>query len=129
MLQGEPGRPREWIAWTPIGPYDSSSDQVERHLGWQFNPRQLEEPVKFAFAEAYRNQFHEPKLLKPLLAHGDVRAALQELKTPVPKPDLDMEVRASGSAQHADEGAERILRKHAVPNAMLPTHTSMMPMA
>src|SRR5439155_14135449 len=44
VVKGDSARPREWIAWTPIGPYDSSSEAVERNLGWQFNPRQLEEP-------------------------------------------------------------------------------------
>src|SRR5262249_5128403 len=32
------GPAREWLAWTPRGVYDSSSERVERFLGWHFNP-------------------------------------------------------------------------------------------
>jgi WD40 repeat protein len=38
---------REWIAWTPIGPYDASSLEAERYLGWQFNPKKFAAPVLF----------------------------------------------------------------------------------
>src|SRR5262249_49333443 len=88
----------------------SSSQKVERFLGWQFNPRRLEEPVKFATADAYRDTFHEPRLLEPLLAHGDIHEALRELKPPVPQPELELEANATDLEPAADGRGAQITR-------------------
>jgi WD40 repeat protein len=88
------GKTREWIAWNPIGPYDASSKDVERFLGWHFNPSKLEEPARFARADSYRDKFYKPLLLKPLLDVGDIHKTLREIDKPppVPKPNLELQV-------------------------------------
>lgn len=99
FITGGKGRARQWIAWTPTGPYDASSKDVERYLGWHFNPTRLEAPAKFAGADAYRNRFFKPKLLKALVAYGDYHKAIEDIDKPppVPKPDMNVEVDAQGS--------------------------------
>jgi WD40 repeat protein len=75
-----------WIAWTPLGPYDTSGREVERFLGWHFNPTRLGEPVHYARADAYRERLHKPGLLKPLLALSNLTDALRVLDRPVALP-------------------------------------------
>jgi len=90
-------RAPEWIAWTPLGPYDASSREAERYLGWHFNPKQLGGPVRFAPADAYREQQHKPGLLKPLLARGNLADALGELvEKPIPRASILWAVESDG---------------------------------
>jgi len=107
-LAAQAGKAREWIAWNPIGPYDASSKDVERFLGWHFNPSKLEEPPRFARADAYHDKFYKPLLLKPLLDLGDIHQALREIDRPppVPKPNLDLQVDSAGAGltQRDDRG-------------------------
>jgi WD40 repeat protein len=100
----------EWIAWTPLGPYDSSGRDAERYLGWHFNPTRLGEPVRFARADAYRERLHKPGLLKPLLAHGNLTDALREIDVPaaLPKATILCSVDAAGPPRLGG-GAEHIL--------------------
>ena len=113
FLAGEKQAVRQWVAWTPTGPYDASGKEAERYLGWHFNPMRLEEPAKFARADAYRGRFFKPKLLKALVSHGDYHKAIEEIDKPppVPKPDLDVEVNGPGSQLLlADEQGQFLVR-------------------
>jgi WD40 repeat protein len=59
----------EWLAWDPLGPYDSSGDAVATQFGWHFNqPDQPESPARFAMASdpAYQ-RFRREGLLRDLL--------------------------------------------------------------
>jgi hypothetical protein len=105
------GRAPEWIAWTPLGPYDSSSRDAEGFLGWHFNPSKLGEPVRFAVAEAYRERLHKPGLLKPLLAHANLTDALRELDKPVsvPRATIFCSVDAASPVRFGGGVAEQIL--------------------
>ena len=29
-----PGGPRDWVGWSPAGPYDASSPAAEARIGW-----------------------------------------------------------------------------------------------
>jgi WD40 repeat protein len=111
FITGDDPQAPEWLAWTPIGPYDASGKEVERHLGWHFNPSKLEEPARFAGADAYREKFYRPALLKPLLAHADIHKALGEIDKPqpLPKPDLHMEIDVRGATPPREDGQGQIL--------------------
>jgi hypothetical protein len=101
--------PPEWVAWTPLGPYDASGREAERYVGWHFNPPRLGGAVRFARADAYRERLNKPGLLKALLAHGNLADALRELDKPVslPKPTL---ILALGDAAAVPNGqAEQVL--------------------
>src|SRR5260370_21875524 len=50
-LAAQAGKARAWIAWNPIGPHDASSKDVERFLGWHFNPSTLQETPRFTRAD------------------------------------------------------------------------------
>jgi WD40 repeat protein len=100
----------QWIAWTPVGPYDSSDSDVERYIGWQFNAPRLGDPVKFGGADAYRRQFREPALLKPLLELGDIQSALERIKKPLPRPSVQLELDAPVMEPTREKNADRVVR-------------------
>jgi WD40 repeat protein len=101
----------QWIAWTPIGPYDSSGRAVERYLGWHFNPRRLEEPVRFAEAGEYRKKLYKPGLLKALLVHADVHQALADVPLPpVPRPSLDVQLASFGTGPLDPDKGQYLVR-------------------
>lgn len=73
---------RDWIAWTSIGPYDSSSPRAEEHLGWHFNPDQPRdgEPVSFARADKYRDAYQKPGILAHVIRTANTLEALKEFE-------------------------------------------------
>jgi WD40 repeat protein len=70
----------QWIGWHPTGPYDSSGQEVENHLGWHFNTGAAEAPTRFAAAGEYREQNFRRGLLAELVEKGKV--PLPELPMP-----------------------------------------------
>ncbi|QDV33987.1 WD40 repeat domain-containing protein [Tautonia plasticadhaerens] len=79
--RGEPG----WIAWNPLGPYDSSGQEAERRLGWHFNTGDPAAPTRFAQADQFP-EFRREGLVGELLE----RAALPPVAeaAPLPRPGL-----------------------------------------
>lgn len=69
---------RDWIGWTPVGPYDASRPEAERNLGWHINTGKAEAPTRFAEAGQYKKEYHRPDLLKYLVAKGKLDVALEE---------------------------------------------------
>lgn len=104
---------REWIAWTPVGPYDRSSAGAERFLGWQFNPAEPGEPTRFAAAEDYRGQFYTPRLLPAIARTADLGRALDEIRRrPVPKTGLGAALYENGiGPQPADARGQILVRQ------------------
>jgi WD40 repeat protein len=80
------GKPREWIGWSPVGPYDASGARAEEYLGWHFNTGDEERPTTFAPAGQYRKQYYKEGLLKYLVAQGDLAAALATRERELPPP-------------------------------------------
>jgi WD40 repeat protein/5-hydroxyisourate hydrolase-like protein (transthyretin family) len=58
---------RQWIGWSPLGPFDSSDQAIRSHLGWHFNMRTAGAPVAFAPLDQY------PKLYEPGLIGNAIR--------------------------------------------------------
>jgi WD40 repeat protein len=81
------GRPREWIGWSPYGPYDSGVAQTERLLGWHFNPTDPASPTSaFATADQYRKEYRRQGILKNLVAEADLKRALGAWEKEQPPP-------------------------------------------
>src|SRR5262249_11434197 len=59
---------RDWIGWSPHGPYESSGPRAERLLGWHFNTGKPDAPAAFAPAERYHKQYHREGILRHLVA-------------------------------------------------------------
>lgn len=74
-----------WIAWNPLGPYDSSGQEAERLLGWHFNTGDPDSPTRFAQADQFL-EFRREGLVGDLLE----RAALPPVAeaAPLPRPGL-----------------------------------------
>src|SRR5439155_26496540 len=56
----------DWVGWSPIGPYEASSRQAERHVSWHFNTGDPAHPADFALADQYRKEYYRDGIL-PLL--------------------------------------------------------------
>jgi WD40 repeat protein len=100
-----------WIAWTPLGPYDASGRDVERYLGWHFNPAVLGEPVRFARAGVYRERLFKPGLLKPVLALANLTEALRVVDRPValPRATIRCAIDAADPVRFGAGGADQLL--------------------
>jgi WD40 repeat protein len=101
----------EWVAWSPLGPYDASSKAVERFVGWHFNGARLEEAPKFATVETYREKYYKPDLLKELVASADIHKALDAINrpAPIPSPALDVDVETVGQGTVREDERGQIL--------------------
>ena len=64
------GQGRQWIGWSPLGPFESSDEQIEEYLGWHFNTGDPRCRTGFANLNEYRQQFYQEGLLEDLITHG-----------------------------------------------------------
>jgi WD40 repeat protein len=77
-----------WLAFTPLGPFDSSNSDVERYLGWHINTGNPRTPTSFARADQYREQYRQEGLLARLWDQG--RLAQVEPSRPLTRPTLSL---------------------------------------
>jgi WD40 repeat protein len=64
-------RDRDWIGWSPKGPYESSGLKVEGYIGWHVGTGNPERPVAFAVAKEYK-EYRKDGALRELLDTGEV---------------------------------------------------------
>lgn len=98
-------RQRQWIAWTPLGPYQASGRAAESYLGWHFNTDDPAKPTRFAAAEEYRETYYRDGLVNELIEHG----VLQEHR-PEPPAAITM-LFDSQSQQHSVAGGALRIRR------------------
>lgn len=72
---------RDWIGWSPLGPYEASGPRAERYIGWHVASDRPDRPPAFALANQYR-KYHRPGLLQRLVEAG----TLPEKEEPPPRP-------------------------------------------
>jgi WD40 repeat protein len=85
--KGKAAGARSWLAWSPLGPYESSGVEVESFFGWHFNTGQPETPTRFALATEYRD-LKRPNLLNDLLERGVLPPPPAPPPLPTPKLSL-----------------------------------------
>jgi WD40 repeat protein len=76
------GPERQWVGWSPQGPYDTG-DLVggERYIGWHTNTGDADAPTTFAEAAKYHKEFYRDGILHFLLLRGNLPAARKELES------------------------------------------------
>ncbi len=94
---------RQWIGWSPLGPYESSDPRVERLLGWHFNTGDADAPTSFARAGQYRKRYYRRGVLQDLLEFGGRRPLPPP--PPLPRPTMELQIEdlwgeVSGSDGH-----------------------------
>jgi WD40 repeat protein len=92
-----PAEPPAWIAWNPLGPFESSTESIERLVGWHFNLGQPERPAVFSSTDQYRENFRRGLVLD-LLSEGELTAP----KPSPPKPAPIMSLRLEGVEESID---------------------------
>jgi WD40 repeat protein len=72
---------KEWIAWSPAGPFDRSSEKADTFVGWHVNTGEPAKPVTFMPAGAYSEEFYkgDKGILKLLIEHGSLPKALDAI--------------------------------------------------
>jgi WD40 repeat protein len=104
---------RSWIGWSPFGPFESSDRLIEKLVGWHFNPRRPEEPVRFADLGEYREAFFGRGLLEALIRTGRIPA-----EWPPAQPRLSLLFRdVNGQPQLPDEAGR--LAADAIPSELI----------
>jgi WD40 repeat protein len=97
---------RDWVGWSPAGPYDVSGPRAEERLGWHTNTGKPEAPTTFADADAYRKEYHRKNLLKYVLAAADLGKGLKAWEAspdgPRPPPEPEPNVSLGGKGAAAD---------------------------
>ncbi len=48
---------RQWIGWSPLGPFDASDVEIRQRLGWHFNVSRPKAPLAFSPVDQYPNLF------------------------------------------------------------------------
>jgi WD40 repeat protein len=84
-------RGNDWIGWNPIGAFESSGKQAERHLGWHFNTGQPNAPTRFAAADQFSREYFRKGLLKELVERGELRKVPDPPPLPAPRMTLLIE--------------------------------------
>lgn len=77
---------RDWVGWSPAGPYDASDAASESRIGWLTNTGRPENPTTYATAREYRETYYRKDLLRFLAEAGELTAALdawEDARTPV----------------------------------------------
>ncbi len=59
---------RQWIGWSPLGPFDASDRQMRQRLGWHLNVARPGIPVAFVPLDEYP-EFHSSGLMRDLIAN------------------------------------------------------------
>ncbi|HYH69164.1 MAG TPA: hypothetical protein VD866_31005, partial [Urbifossiella sp.] len=101
---------RDWIGWTPAGPYDANTPAAEARLGWLTATGNPAEPVVFAGADQYRRLYYKTGFLRFLADTADFDAALKQYVAEFPRTRPELAVRADGAEER--DGA-RLLRARA----------------
>jgi WD40 repeat protein len=107
LTGGGKAQERDWIGWSPMGPYDCSGAGAERYLGWHFNTGDAAAPTRFALAGEYRKQYYREGLLKDLVAHGELRVA--ERPRP-PPPQMGLLIEDNGRFPEPDARSQILVR-------------------
>ena len=94
---------RQWIAWTPLGPYEASGRDAERYLGWHFNTPDPASPTRFAAADEYRGAYYREGLVKELVEQGTL-----EERRPDPPRGITMRFGPEAQQERTPGGAIRI---------------------
>jgi WD40 repeat protein len=103
------GGERQWIGWSPVGPFESSGRAAEQFVGWHFNTGEANAPTRFALADQYRNQYYREGILKELIVQGD----LQQVAPPPPPPPPQMTLLIEEEGRPRTEDAQgQILVRH-----------------
>lgn len=105
---------REWLGWSPIGPYDSSDRRTERLIGWHINTGDPARPTSFATADQYRKELYRPGLLKNLVDRGELTAALgdwdaEDAARPLPEPKTNLWADEVGPDPRKRDGKGQVL--------------------
>lgn len=87
---------RDWIGWTPAGPYDANSPAAEARLGWLTATGNPAEPVVFAGADQYRRQYYKTGFLRFLADDADFNSALKRYVAEFPRTSPVLSVLAGG---------------------------------
>src|SRR5262249_11366488 len=106
------GDERQWIGWSPLGPYDVSGQRAETLLGWHRNTGRGEAPAQFAPAGEYRRLFYRQGLLKELIASGDLPPPRRGQRDS--RPDIGLVLDDDGKLPPADGGGVVAVRSNRV---------------
>jgi WD40 repeat protein len=113
VTQGDKPQARQWIGWSPVGPYDFGGPNAERLLGWHRNTGQDEKPVSYDVADESRKLHHKPGILQDLIAKGNTGQALdawhQRIKPR--EPEMTLWLQEAGPSPPLDEKGRVVVRQ------------------
>ena len=110
------GQGRQWIGWSPLGPFESSDEQIEEYLGWHFNTSDPRRPTGFADLNQYRQQFYHEGLLEDLITHG--RLPREEDAETLPSPEMSLLIPELGTDPVKSDGHLLIRQRQEVTLAL-----------
>jgi WD40 repeat protein len=113
------GAPRQWVGWSPVGPYDSSGPAAEKLIGWHTNTGETDKaPVRFALANQFRKDNFKPGILKKLVEHANAGRAIDawqgDKDAPPPEPEMTLGVRVNGETVDPDKPKHFLMRQTGV---------------
>ena len=102
-------RRRDWVGWSPLGPYEASRTAAERLIGWHFNPTRPGAAATFALAEEYHDTYYDEGVLARLIAAGEYRP--KPAAAPLQRPIMSLWVQeGGGSSRQVDDQGTLLVR-------------------
>ena len=96
---------RQWIGWSPLGPFDASDPEIRQRLGWHFNVSRPKAPIAFAPVDQYPNLF-QPGFLSDSVKNVGRPAEIVPITLMEPQMNLQL-----SEAEHWDKSGTAILRQ------------------
>lgn len=110
ITTGETVAFRQWIGWSPLGPYDANdAEKADSYIGWHRNTGGPGGPVSFSQAGQYRARFYTPGLLESLLEAGSL---VRQAPKAVARPAMTLEIDSiDPKGPEEDRRGNRIIRQ------------------
>jgi WD40 repeat protein len=100
FFQSGNGHPdqRGWVGWSPLGPYDvSDAGGADALVVWHKNTGKPDAPAVAAPLDRYKKEYYRKDVLRTLLKHASLAAALRELDAPPPRPRMTLRLGGPGT--------------------------------
>jgi WD40 repeat protein len=111
LTRADTAEERNWVAWNPLGLYDSRNVEAENYLGWHINTDDPDQPTKFALIGQYRKRYYLKGMLKTLIDAGQVPKDFKPIEN-VNDPSLSLYLHDEAGKDFPEiEDGRKLLRR------------------
>ncbi len=99
---------RDWVGWSPAGPYDSSNQAAEARVGWLTNTSKPTNPVSFVMAGEHSKEYYREGILRYLAEDASLLPALRRWEKDHPdKRQIRLEIEQPEGMRAVGKGGDQ----------------------